>query len=350
MNQLARVGSAVTTRYSPNQLQLIRDTIAKGLTSAMFDQFMETAALRNLDPLKKQIVPIVFRKRELDAVTGKWGWQPYLNLITTIDGYRAIADRTGNYRPDTEPPRFTYREDLKNADTNPLGIESCEVSVFKFAHGDWHRHTAVAYWDEYVPLKKVDGRGKGANDGPRDEGDPQPDRDIIDPGTQWPRRPRGQLAKCTEALALRRGWPEDFSGLYVEDEMDRAKTIEAEYQDMTPSQAAENAAVEQRLEAVQRRGTLLFDWFDSKGLTLTPLGEVADRCFAFIREHQDELVELADFRERNQHSLREFWAKSKGDALAVKKGFDDAIEAARKKAVDVEADGGEAEDHKQDAG
>jgi phage recombination protein Bet len=291
---------------------------------------MESAARLRLDPLKKQVVPIVFNKRELDANTGRWGNFPYLTLITTIDGYRAIADRTGNYRPDNKTPRYMHDESAKNPDTNPLSIVSCEVSVFKFAHGEWHEHPAIAYWDEYVPLKKVGRNGKPSNEGLQDEGDAGDEREVIDWGTQWGRRPRGQIAKCAEALALRRAWPEDLSGTYIEEEMDRAKIVDGEYVDVTASEAAENAAVERRLDAARAKDTILFDWGDASPLSPVPLGQVADRCLAFIRHNDGEPSVLGDFQVRNRHSLREFWAKSPNDANAVKKAFEDAIEKAKR--------------------
>ena len=34
--------------------------------------------------------------------------------------------------------------------------------------------------------------------------------------------PVNQLTKCAEALALRRGWPEELGGVYVDEEMPTA--------------------------------------------------------------------------------------------------------------------------------
>jgi phage recombination protein Bet len=328
---LTRNSPGVSQRYTPAQLDLIRTTVCARLTSRMFDQFMETSERLRLDPLKKQVVPIVFRKREFDAQSKKWVTNPYLTIITTIDGYRAIADRTGNYRPDTRTPRYVYDEAAKNPATNPLGIVSCEVSVFKHAHGDWHEHTAVAFWDEYVPLKKPD---KPSNEGMEEYEQPAgPVREFIDPGTQWGRRPRGQIAKCAEALACRRCWPEDFSGVYVEEEMDRARIIEGEFEDMTPSAMAEKAAVDRRLEVTNLKDQVIVDWMKpDHTLEPVPVGQLADRCLAFIEENAEEVSVLATFQDRNRHSLREFYARSPTDAHAVKQAFEKAIASGRQRA------------------
>lgn len=328
MTALVRNSSTITAKWSPGQLGLIRETIAKKLTNRLFDQFMESAARLNLDPLKKQIVPIVFRKKEDDGSGKKKVWTPYLTLITTIDGYRAIGERTGNYRPDERTPRWITDEAAKNPDTNPLGLVSCEVSVFKYAHGAWHEHPAIAFWDEYAPLKTL---GGGGDDPDPDAPPATPGKTILDPFTQWPKRPRGQLAKVAEALALRRAWPEDFSGVYVEEEMDRARVIEGEYTDLTPSEQAETAAIENRLDAVRAKDSIIIDWLEQGGGTLTPvpLGQLADKCFAFIKAHAEEPSLLGMFQERNRHALREFWAKAPGDALAVKAAFEEAITKAK---------------------
>src|SRR5205823_1632629 len=53
----------------------------------------------------------------------------------------------------------------------------------------------VAHWSEYAP-------------------DPM--------NHMWRQRAAGQLAKCAEALAFRKAFPETLSGLYVNEEMDQA--------------------------------------------------------------------------------------------------------------------------------
>ena len=50
-----------------------------------------------------------------------------------------------------------------------------------------------------------------------------------------------------------------------------------------------------------------------------PLGQLADRIVAFLREHREDPQALITWRERNRHALREFWARAPGDALGVKR-------------------------------
>jgi hypothetical protein len=44
-------------------------------------------------------------------------------------------------------------------------------------------------------------------------------------------------------------------------------------------------------------------------LDAVPLGQLADRIVAFLRERQGDNLMLTTWRERNRHALREFWAR-----------------------------------------
>ena len=47
-----------------------------------------------------------------------------------------------------------------------------------------------------------------------------------------------------------------------------------------------------------------------------PLGQLADRIVAFLREHRENHQALISWCERNRHALREFWARTPADASA----------------------------------
>jgi hypothetical protein len=68
-----------------------------------------------------------------------------LSLVTSIEGFRANAVRTGNYRPDENAPSFIADDALKT-DTNPAGLVSCSVRVWQYAHGQWVPITGAARW------------------------------------------------------------------------------------------------------------------------------------------------------------------------------------------------------------
>jgi hypothetical protein len=101
---------------------------------------------------------------------------------------RAIAERTGKYDGQDEPEYERDKDGL---------IIACKVRVYR---KDWSRPAVgVAYWSEYVQTKK-DGS----------------------PTKFWADMPHVMIAKCAEAIAMRKAFPEDMGGLYVDEEMQQS--------------------------------------------------------------------------------------------------------------------------------
>lgn len=168
----------VAPSWSPEQMQLIKDTVAKGATDDEFKLFLYVCRKRRLDPLARQIY---FIKR------GNTG-----TIQTGIDGFRLIADRNGGYAGQ-DAPVFQYSAEGER-------VVSATVTVYRIiANGDRVGFTATAFYVEYVQTIKEGG-----------------------PNSMWRKMPHSQLAKCAEALALRKAFPDDLSGIYTDDEMGQA--------------------------------------------------------------------------------------------------------------------------------
>jgi phage recombination protein Bet len=290
---------ALSDAFRPAQVQLIQ-RMNPDCNSVEFDQFMHVAAQLGLDPLRKQIYAFVFNKDKPD--------RRRMSIIVGIDGFRSVAKRSGEYRPDNRAPRFTYDPASANDATNPLGLISAEVSVFQHSHGQWHEVTAVAYWDEFAPIVEG-GKWVPGEDGRRSfrkDGTMQ-----LDPGKDnWRKMSRLMLAKCAEAQAIRRAWPEDLSAIYSDEELDRARTI-----DLTATEIAEKAGVEERLAMIGGAEAILFDMGD--GLERVPLEKAADMILERFRGMQPH--EVSQWKNLNRIPLQEFWARNKTDALGLKK-------------------------------
>ena len=283
------------------QLDLVWD-MNRDLSPREFDQFIETARALGLSPLSRQVCAMVFNK-------GQPG-RRQMAIVTTIAGLRAIADRSGTYRPDDQPARIVYDEAARHPKANPHGIVEGIVTPYRFAHGSWHPVVGQVYWDEIAPIREKDGER------------------WLDSRTPWPARPRGQFIKCCEAAALRRGWPENLANVYAEEEVDRARMI-----DVTPSEAADQAKKE-RLELVQPCGTIIVDLWDGQGLRAIPQGEFHDVVSRHIHDRGREDPGLVlNWAEQQRIALRTFFGLDKAAGLDISR----QLEALRAHQKDLEA-------------
>ena len=171
-------------RFTEEQLRMITDTIMKGATQPEVEFFAEVCKRARLDPFKRQIHAV--KRWDGDLKRMVWSYQ------TGIDGYRAIAQRTGAYAGSDEPAFLPADESTPNP-------RKATVTVWKIVAGQRVPFTASARWEEYVQTKK-DGEAN----------------------SMWKKMPYGQLAKCAEALALRKAFPEELGGIYTDVEMEQA--------------------------------------------------------------------------------------------------------------------------------
>lgn len=177
---------------TPEQWQMVRDTLANGANERDFVPLMEMAKARRLNPLLRQIHFV----ERWDGVKGRKVWA----VQVSIDGLRAIAERTGLYAGQDEP-------EFVDGPEGPTGLPvACKVKVYR---KDWSRPAVgLAYWTEAVQVTRDKATGKER------------------PNAMWGRMPRLMLAKVAEAMAIRKAFPEDTSGLYTGDEIAPAEEVE----------------------------------------------------------------------------------------------------------------------------
>lgn len=341
------MSTAVSMYRDPKKLELIQRTVAKDANRDEFSAFIHICQNVNLDPLRKQIYCFVFNKD--DAAKRQ------MTVVTAITGYRAIADRTKCYRPGAI--EIVYDDGLKNENTNPLGILCARATVFKFAHGEWHPTTDEAYWEEFAPISKGGSEGEEWEDipgqfhpvGHKNAGKPKRRKVIrgdaierLDPSKGgWRKMGRVMIGKCAEGAALRRAFPDDFAGLYVEEELDRAHII-----DLTAAEMVEQAREEKRAEMIGGTGKITIFWMDGNKAERVDKGQIYDRFMAWSRgQSATGIVEWYDF---NIETLKEFWSTDPAAFLEIKKVYEGAGETAAKEKLEQDALRAEA-DHLQAA-
>lgn len=169
--------------FTPDDIKTLRALRYGKETDAELEALLHEASRRKLDPLTGQIHLIV-RKDNRDGVS-----KP--TIQTGIDGLRLLAERTNEYRGQTTP--LWCGEDGKWVDVwlgkgPPL---AAKVGVYR--EGFSEPLIAVAKWSAYGSEQMM-----------------------------WRKMPDHMLAKVAEALALRKAFPEQMSGLYSDEEMDQA--------------------------------------------------------------------------------------------------------------------------------
>lgn len=163
--------------FNPEQIELIKSQVARGATNDELNLFLYQCRRSGLDPLARQIY---FMKRKI-------GNEYRMTVQTSIDGFRVIAERSGNYAGQDEPI-FIIENDK---------VIAAKVPVYKFrGNTRYLAAVGVAYMSEYVPSAGQD--------------------------FMWKKMPHTMIAKVAEALALRKAYPMDLSGLYTTDEMEQS--------------------------------------------------------------------------------------------------------------------------------
>lgn len=248
--------------------------------------FLHLCQRSQLDPFAREIYLI-----------GRWDKDSPNNTRYTaqtgIDGYRHLAERTGEYDGKEGPWWCGPDGQWSDVWLNEEPPVAARVNVYR--KGMPRPITATALYREFLPTYK-DRRTQ-----------------QMVPMPMWVKMPSHMLAKVAEALAIRQGFPRQAAGIYVTEEMHGA--------DAAARDAADAAA--EAVRAQQRRELVGFGPGDAATPRETAPGEVVEAVVVPEVDRADLLAELDTQSEvlgKTVKAMATRWVK------ANRKNLDDATD------------------------
>ena len=192
--------SELLANEDSNILHALRNSVYPGAKDESIGMVLAYCKAKKYDPLAKavHIVPMNVK----NSISGRYEYRDV--IMPGIAAYRIDAERSGAYvglsRPEFGP---VVTENLGGVEVSYP--EWCRVMVKKMVQGTVCEFEAEEYWKENYANK-----GK----------DPVTKRPNLAPNEMWFKRSRGQLAKCTEAQALRKAFPGIITNVPTFEEME----------------------------------------------------------------------------------------------------------------------------------
>lgn len=203
------MSTALTAQQEDDLIYTLQTSLYVGAKEESIKMVMAYCRATGLDVMQKpvHIVPM-------------WNSKAGAMIDVVMPGvglYRTQASRTGQFAGSSEPEfGVMITEKIDGVDVSYPEFARCTVKRV-LPSGVVAEFTAIEYWKENYAVK-----------GGKDK--------SVAPNAMWLKRPRGQIAKCAEAQALRKAFPELGSAPTAE-EME-GKTFYQSEVDITPAAPA----------------------------------------------------------------------------------------------------------------
>lgn len=200
LSNVANSNIALISSTDENTFRVLQETLYPGSTDQEVAMILSYCKARRIDPILKPVhlVPMSV-KTDKKTSDGKFVYERKNVIMPGIGLYRIDASRSGQYAGMNEP-EFGEEVTEKIGEVTVSYPRWCKVTVKKLLpNGSIAEFTAKEYWKEnYASKSKFD---KAPND-------------------VWSTRMYGQIAKCAEAQALRKAFPDVVGNEYTKEEME----------------------------------------------------------------------------------------------------------------------------------
>ncbi|WP_051728004.1 recombinase RecT [Nocardia brasiliensis] len=188
------------TKFTPQQVAALRQLGIEDASEGDLQVFHHVCQTTGLDPFRKQIYMIGRRtkvkywdesqRRQVEDWVMKW------TIQTGIDGFRRNGREAAKREGEVIRVDGPYWKAADGGDWQDVWLDpknppaAAKFTIFRGGEA----HVGVAMYSEFVQTN-ADGS----------------------PNSMWRKMPANQTAKCAEAQAWRRAYPDDFAGVQLED-------------------------------------------------------------------------------------------------------------------------------------
>ena len=306
MSQVTAIQQAASEQFATNYPTVVQrgidestwgalcNTIYPGANPDSIIMAVDYCKARKLDIMLKPVhlVPM----QVTDARTKEKVWRDV--PMPGIGMYRIQADRSGNYAGADEPefgPTITqeFPDQYNAGKTIRVSYpEWCKYTVYKFVNGQRVAYIAKEYWIENYSTQSSK---------------------TECPNAMWKKRPYAQLAKCTEAQALRKGWPEIGSEPTAE-EME-GKTFITEERDITPQPAripAQSTVADRMKAAIEAVVNVPVELSPEKKDQLNDLLSQMELCESLneLKSVANKMADVGVLPDKDRHHATEIYQKN----------------------------------------
>lgn len=301
MNDIAVRQSSALALPEHEVLAVLQTSLYPGAALDSIRMVLGYCKAAGLDPMQKPVHIVPMWDRNAGAMRDV--------IMPGVNLYRIQASRSGQYAGLSEP-EFGPDVTVTLGGQEITFPEWCRVTARRqLANGSVGEFTVREFWMENYAVK-----------GGKDK--------SIAPNAMWTKRPRGQIAKCATAQALRAAFPE-IAGQYTAEELD-GKEI---YQDEDLGQKRYHGLTHERSKAVREAaGAALakFNVADEEG-AYAAVAHITDsdemqalwRC---LKEHSDlrSAIKRVDREKRAAAEIDTEENLDRQAALEMKRAFGEA--------------------------